>query len=67
MASRPTAPHRATAAIRIFAECFAVLCFFCTVTCIFKKNYISIIHCFYSSLCVWSYYFRISSKLNFLT
>ena len=36
---------------KILAESFSVLCFFCTITCIFKKNDFSVVHsvycCFY--------------------
>ena len=52
---------------KLFAEFFSVFCLLCTITCIFKKNYFSVIHCFYCSFCVWSYYFRISSKFYFLS
>ena len=52
---------------KLLAEFIFILCLFCAVTCIFKKNYISVIHCFYCSLCVWSYYFRICCKFHFLS
>ena len=52
---------------KVFAECFTVLCLFCSVTCVFKKNNISVFHSFNSCFCVWSNYFRISCKFNFLS
>ncbi len=52
---------------QFFRECFSVLCFFCAITSIFQKNYFSVLHSFHCSFCVWSNYFRISSKFNFLS
>ena len=33
---------------QIFAELILVLCLFCTVTCVLKKNYVAVFHCCYS-------------------
>ena len=52
---------------KVFAELIFILCLFCTVTCILKKNYIAILHLSYSSFCVWSYYLRICCKFHFLS
>ena len=51
---------------KFFAELVFVLCLFCTVTCVLKKNYIAIFHLCYSSFCVRSYYLRICCKFYFL-
>ena len=52
---------------KIFAECFTILCLFCSVTCIFKKDNISIFHSFNCCFCIWSYYFRICCEFYFLS
>ena len=51
---------------KLFAELILVLCLFCTITCVLKKNYIAIFHLCYSSFCVRSYYLRICCKFYFL-
>ena len=52
---------------QLLAEFIFVLCLFCTVTCILKKDHIAVFHCLNSSLCVWSDYLRIRSKFYFLS
>ena len=34
-----------TKACKLFTEFFSVLCFLCTIPCIFQKNHITVIHC----------------------
>ena len=46
--------------MQLFGECFAVLCLFCSVTCVLKKYNISVVHSLYSRFCVRPYNFRIS-------
>ena len=52
---------------KFFAELISVLCFFCTVTCIFKKDNFSVFHfsycCFYSII----NNYRARNEFNFLS
>ena len=52
---------------KIFAECLTILCLFCSITCILKKDNVSVLHSCNCSSCIWSYNFRICCKFNFLS
>ena len=52
---------------QLFAESLAVFCLLCSVTGIFKKDHITVLHSLNSCLCVRSYYLRISRKFHFLS
>ena len=52
---------------QLFAELFAVLGLFCTVTGVLKKDHIAVFHGFYCCLCIGAYNFRISGKCHFLS
>ena len=52
---------------QLFAELFAVLGLFCTVTGVLKKDHVAVFHGFYCCLCIWSYNFRISGKCHVLS
>ena len=52
---------------QLFAECFAVLCLFCSVTCILKKDNISVFHSCDCSLCVLADYVSVCSEFYFLS
>ena len=51
----------------IFTECIFILCLFCSVTCVFKEDNISIFHLSYCCFRIWSNNFRISCKFYFLS
>ena len=52
---------------KFFGESLSVLCLFCTITCILKKNNISIFHSGYCCFCIVAYYVSICCKFYFLS
>ena len=52
---------------KFFGEIIFVLCLFCTITCILKKNYIAIFHSSNSSFCIFTNYVIICCEFYFLS
>ena len=52
---------------KFFREGFTILCLFCSVTCVFKKDHVAILHCCNGCFCILADNVSVCCKFYFLT